>query len=106
MESFDIDKSRLEYAAADRTRRQPDYQERVAHFEAERTRMRTELRLRCHEVAQWLMLHLPQNFPIPLTVMYVDGKYFTHYEGSVPAEMIEYDIQQAQKQLKSKSNEE
>lgn len=51
-------------------------------------------------------LHLPQNFPIPLTVMYVDGKYFTHYEGSVPVEMIEYDIQQAQKQLKSKSNEE
>lgn len=49
-------------------------------------------------------LHLPQNFSIPLTVMYVDGKYFTHYEGSVPVEMIEYDIQQAQKLLKSKSN--
>lgn len=50
-------------------------------------------------------LHLPQNFSIPLMVMYVDGKYFTHYEGSVPVEMIEYDIQQAQKKLKSKSNE-
>ena len=50
-------------------------------------------------------LGLPQDFSIPLTVMYVDGKYFTHYEGSVPVEMIEYDIQQAQKQLKSKSNE-
>jgi thiol-disulfide isomerase/thioredoxin len=50
-------------------------------------------------------LQLPQNFSIPLTVMYVDGKYFTHYEGSVPVEMIEYDIQQAQKQLKLKSNE-
>lgn len=50
-------------------------------------------------------LDLPQNFSIPLTVMYVDGKYFTHYEGSVPVEMIEYDIEQAQKQLKLKSNE-
>ncbi|MFC2057772.1 TlpA family protein disulfide reductase [Campylobacterota bacterium] len=45
-------------------------------------------------------LNLPKNFPIPLTVMYVQGKYFTHYEGSVPVEMIEYDIQQAKKQLK------
>ncbi len=49
-------------------------------------------------------LDLPQNFSIPLMVMYVDGKYFTHYEGTVPVEMIEYDIQQAQKQLKLKSN--
>ena len=47
-------------------------------------------------------LHLPKNFPIPLTVMYVEGKYFTHYEGSVPVEMIEYDIQQAKKQLKAR----
>ncbi len=45
-------------------------------------------------------LDLPKNFPIPLTVTYVEGKYFTHYEGSVPVEMIEYDIQQAKKQLK------
>ncbi|GIT99548.1 hypothetical protein TSL6_00550 [Sulfurovum sp. TSL6] len=47
-------------------------------------------------------LHLPKNFPIPLTVMYVEGKYFTHYEGAVPVEMIEYDIQQAKKQLKAR----
>jgi thiol-disulfide isomerase/thioredoxin len=47
-------------------------------------------------------LHLPKNFPIPLTVMYVEGEYFTHYEGTVPVEMIEYDIQQAKKQLKSR----
>ena len=45
-------------------------------------------------------LRLPKNFSIPLTVMYVEGKYFTHYEGAVPVEMIEYDIQQAKKQLK------
>lgn len=49
-------------------------------------------------------LQLPQNFSIPLMLMYVDGKYFTHYEGTVPVEMIEYDITQAQKQLKLKSN--
>ena len=47
-------------------------------------------------------LHLPNNFSIPLTVMYVKGEYFTHYEGSVPVEMIEYDIQQAKKQLESR----
>lgn len=45
-------------------------------------------------------LRLPKNFSIPLTVMYVEGKYFTHYEGAVPVEMVEYDIQQARKQLK------
>jgi len=45
-------------------------------------------------------LHLPHNFSIPLTVMYVSGEYFTHYEGCVPVEMIEYDIQEALKTLK------
>ena len=45
-------------------------------------------------------LHLPHNFTIPLTVMYVEGEYFTHYEGCVPVEMIEYDIQQALKTIK------
>jgi thiol-disulfide isomerase/thioredoxin len=44
-------------------------------------------------------LQLDENFSIPLTVMYVNGEYFTHYEGTVPVEMIEYDIQQAKKQL-------
>jgi len=47
-------------------------------------------------------LQLDENFSIPLSVIYVDGEYFTHYEGSVPVEMIEYDIQQAKKQLKSR----
>jgi len=45
-------------------------------------------------------LHLPHNFPIPLSVMYVNGRYFTHYEGIVPIEMIEYDIEEAIKTLK------
>ncbi|MDM5264303.1 TlpA disulfide reductase family protein [Sulfurovum sp. XTW-4] len=47
-------------------------------------------------------LDLPKNFPIPLTVIYVKGEYFTHYEGAVPVEMIEYDIQQAKKQLEAR----
>jgi len=49
-----------------------------------------------------ITLDLPENFSIPLTVMYVKGEYFTHYEGAVPVEMIEYDIQQAKKQLKAR----
>ncbi|UPT78060.1 TlpA family protein disulfide reductase [Sulfurovum sp. XGS-02] len=54
--------------------------------------------------ADWLAttLHLPKNFPIPLTVIYLKGEYFTHYEGTVPVEMIEYDIQQAKKQLEAR----
>lgn len=44
-------------------------------------------------------LRLPKDFSIPLTVMYVKGQYFTHYEGCVPVEMIDYDIQQALKTL-------
>jgi thiol-disulfide isomerase/thioredoxin len=47
-------------------------------------------------------LDLPENFSIPLTAMYVNGEYFTHYEGTVPVEMIEYDIQQAKKQLNAR----
>ncbi len=47
-------------------------------------------------------LGLPENFTIPLIVIYVEGRYFTHYEGNIPVEMIEYDIEQAKKQLKSR----
>ena len=45
-------------------------------------------------------LSLPQNFSMPLSIMYVNNQYFTHYEGLVPIEMIEYDITQAKKKLK------
>ena len=45
-------------------------------------------------------LNLPENFSIPLSVLYVRGKYVTHYEGSVPVEMLEYDIRQAIQTLK------
>lgn len=40
-------------------------------------------------------LRLKPKFSIPLMVMFVDGKYFTHYEGSIPEEMVESDIKQA-----------
>jgi len=45
-------------------------------------------------------LQLPASLSLPLTVMYVDRKYFTHYEGTVPIEMLRYDIEQAQESLK------
>ncbi|WP_296823388.1 TlpA disulfide reductase family protein [Sulfurovum sp.] len=40
-------------------------------------------------------LQLPENFPLPLTVLYKKGNYYIHYEGAVPVEMIEHDIQEA-----------
>jgi thiol-disulfide isomerase/thioredoxin len=43
-------------------------------------------------------LQLSENFPIPLTVIYKNGHYFTHYEGAVPVEMIDHDIQEAIKE--------
>ncbi len=36
-----------------------------------------------------------RDMPIPLVVMYVDGKYFIHYLGAAPFEMIESDIKNA-----------
>lgn len=51
------------------------------------------------ESLQNLNIIKDNNFSIPLTLMYVEGNYFTHYEGIVPIEMIDYDIQQAQKQF-------
>ncbi len=40
-------------------------------------------------------LQLSDNFSIPLTVIYKNGNYYTHYEGVVPVEMIDHDIQEA-----------
>lgn len=40
-------------------------------------------------------VHVGQDFPIPLMVMYKDGDYVTHYVGATPEEMIESDIRQA-----------
>ena len=45
-------------------------------------------------------LGLPKEFPMPLTILFVRGKYFTHYEGMIPEEMIESDIKQLLKKIK------
>jgi len=39
-------------------------------------------------------LRLNKEFPMPLMILFFKGKYFTHYEGSMPEEMIESDIEQ------------
>ena len=45
-------------------------------------------------------LRLPKNFSLPLMILFVNGKYFTHYEGSMPEEMIESDIKQLLEKIK------
>lgn len=40
-------------------------------------------------------LGLKTDFELPMMVMFVYGEYYTHYEGTVPEEMIESDIKQA-----------
>jgi len=47
-------------------------------------------------------LGLSKEFPLPLMILFVNGKYFTHYEGMMPEEMIESDIKQALKKHKLK----
>jgi len=45
-------------------------------------------------------LRLSSDFPMPLTILFSNGKYFTHYEGMIPEEMIESDIQQLLQKIK------
>jgi len=40
-------------------------------------------------------LQLGENFPIPLTILFKNGNYYSHYEGAVPVEMLEHDIKEA-----------
>lgn len=40
-------------------------------------------------------LHLPEDLPIPLTILFKGGHYYSHYEGAVPVEMLEHDIKNA-----------
>ena len=47
------------------------------------------------------MLHQPRNFSIPMMVLFINGKYFRHYIGMVPEEMLESDIKEAIKEIKS-----
>jgi thiol-disulfide isomerase/thioredoxin len=45
-------------------------------------------------------LQLEREFSIPLMVLFLNGRYYTHYEGSIPEEMIESDIKQALNKIK------
>jgi len=40
-------------------------------------------------------LKLPKDLPLPLTILFKGGHYYSHYEGAVPVEMLEYDIKNA-----------
>ncbi len=40
-------------------------------------------------------LQLGEDFPIPLTILFKNGNYYSHYEGAVPVEMLEHDIKEA-----------
>jgi len=40
------------------------------------------------------LLNIDSNYPIPLTVVFEDGLYVTHYIGATPIEMIRSDIEQ------------
>ncbi len=46
------------------------------------------------------MLQMPRNFSIPFMVLFVKGRYFRHYVGMVPEEMIESDIKEALQEVK------
>ncbi len=45
-------------------------------------------------------LGIVDNFTLPLMILFANGKYFTHYEGSMPEEMIESDIRQLLEKIK------
>jgi thiol-disulfide isomerase/thioredoxin len=45
------------------------------------------------------MLHQPKNFSIPFMILFVKGKYYRHYVGMVPEEMLESDIKEALKEV-------
>ncbi len=38
-------------------------------------------------------LKIDSNTTLPLIILYKEGQYYSHYEGSVPIEMIQHDIQ-------------
>lgn len=42
-------------------------------------------------------LNLDSNYPIPLTILFKNGKYSRHYIGATPIEMIRADIEQLKK---------
>jgi thiol-disulfide isomerase/thioredoxin len=40
-------------------------------------------------------LKVGEDFPLPLTILIKNGYYYSHYEGAVPVEMLEYNIKKA-----------
>ena len=50
-------------------------------------------------------LGISDNLKLPLMVLFSNGKYFTHYEGSMPEEMIESDIKQLLEKLENKKRD-
>jgi len=48
-------------------------------------------------------LKLKPDFNLPLMILFVQGKYYTHYQGTVPEEMIESDIKQALNKIKGQA---
>ncbi|MEA1879414.1 MAG: hypothetical protein U9N11_02040 [Campylobacterota bacterium] len=40
-------------------------------------------------------LHFSKQRTLPITVIYKNGNYYSHFEGATPIEMIQYDIEQA-----------
>jgi len=49
-------------------------------------------------------LGIVNNLKLPLMILFNNGKYFTHYEGSMPEEMIESDIRLLLKNKKTTKN--
>jgi len=47
-------------------------------------------------------LGIVDKFKLPLMILFSKGKYFTHYEGSMPEEMIESDIRQVLEKIKKR----
>lgn len=45
------------------------------------------------------VLNLEGNSSLPLTVIYYQGEYLVHYEGAVPIEILDHDIQKAIKNI-------
>ncbi len=43
-------------------------------------------------------IEISDNFPIPLSVLYKNGKVFRYYEGAMPIEMMENELDQALKE--------
>jgi len=51
-----------------------------------------------HDLANIIypLVQAPASMPVPLTLIVVDGKYYTHYLGAAPYEIIESDIKRVE----------